>query len=61
MTIVPNIDTSLLKGTPNLLVDIKYIDDTFISEVGRSLLWAIFADSQTRPDLHHGIAALCRR
>ena len=43
MTIVPNIDTSLLKGTPNLLVDIKYIDDTFISEIGRSLLLSDFS------------------
>jgi diguanylate cyclase (GGDEF)-like protein len=38
MTIVPNIDMSLLKGTPNLLVGIKYIDKAFISEIGRSLL-----------------------
>ena len=38
MTIVPNIDTSLLKGTPNLVVDIKYIDDTLVSEIGQSLL-----------------------
>ncbi len=38
MTIVPNIDTSLLKGTPNLLVGIKYIDQQLISEIGRSLL-----------------------
>ena len=43
MTIVPNINTSLLKGTPNLLVDIKYIDDTFISEIGRSLLLSDFS------------------
>jgi diguanylate cyclase (GGDEF)-like protein len=43
MTIVPNIDTTLLKGTPNLLVDIKYIDDTFISEIGRSLLLSDFS------------------
>jgi len=38
MAIVPNIDQSLLKGTPNLLVDIKYIDEDLISEIGRSLL-----------------------
>ena len=38
MTIVPNIDTTLLKGTPNLLLSITYIDDAFISEVGHSLL-----------------------
>ena len=34
MTIVPNIDMSLLKGTPNLLLSITYIDDAFISEIG---------------------------
>jgi hypothetical protein len=28
----------LLKGTPNLLVDIKYINEAFISEIGRALL-----------------------
>ena len=38
MTIVPNIDPSLLKGTPNLLLSITYIDDAFISDVGHSLL-----------------------
>jgi diguanylate cyclase (GGDEF)-like protein len=38
MTIVPNIDSSLLKGTPNLLVSITFIDEEFISEIGRSLL-----------------------
>ncbi len=38
MTIVPNIDMSLLKGTPNLLLSITYIDDEFISEIGQSLL-----------------------
>ena len=38
LTIVPNIDMSLLKGTPNLLLSITYIDDGFISEIGRTLL-----------------------
>ena len=38
MTIVPNIDPTLLKGTPNLLLSITYIDDAFISDVGHSLL-----------------------
>jgi diguanylate cyclase (GGDEF)-like protein len=40
MTIVPNIDPTLLKGTPNLLLSITYIDDAFISDVGNSLLLA---------------------
>jgi diguanylate cyclase (GGDEF)-like protein len=38
MTIVPNIDKSLLKGTPNLLLSITFIDDAFISDIGHSLL-----------------------
>ena len=38
MTIVPNINTNLLTGTPNLVLDIKYIDEAFITEIGRSLL-----------------------
>src|SRR5581483_7407385 len=38
MTIVPNIDMSLLKGTPNLLLTVTYIDEPFISEIGESLL-----------------------
>jgi len=38
LTIVPNVEMSLLKGTPNLLLSIKYIDEAFTSEIGRSLL-----------------------
>jgi diguanylate cyclase (GGDEF)-like protein len=38
MTIVPNIDPTLLKGTPNLLLSITYIDEAFINDVGHSLL-----------------------
>jgi diguanylate cyclase (GGDEF)-like protein len=38
MTMVPNIDTSLLKGTPNLLLSITYIDEDFMSDIGHSLL-----------------------
>ncbi len=38
LTIVPNVDMSLLNGTPNLLITVTYIDETFISEVGRMLL-----------------------
>lgn len=38
LTIVPNVEMSLLKGTPNLLISIKYIDEQFTSEMGRSLL-----------------------
>jgi diguanylate cyclase (GGDEF)-like protein len=38
MTIVPNIDMSLLTGTPNLLLSVTYIDEEFVSQIGRSLL-----------------------
>jgi diguanylate cyclase (GGDEF)-like protein len=38
LTIVPNVDMELLKGTPNLLISVKYIDEDFTSEIGRSLL-----------------------
>ena len=38
MTMVPNIDMSLLKGTPNLLLSISYIDKDFMSEMGHTLL-----------------------
>jgi diguanylate cyclase (GGDEF)-like protein len=38
MTIVPNVDMSLLKGTPNLLLSITYVDDAFVSDIGHSLL-----------------------
>jgi diguanylate cyclase (GGDEF)-like protein len=38
MTIVPNIDMSLLKGTPNMLLSITYIDEEFVTQIGRSLL-----------------------
>jgi diguanylate cyclase (GGDEF)-like protein len=38
ITIVPNQDMSLLKGTPNLLVSVTYIDDAYVAALGRSLL-----------------------
>jgi diguanylate cyclase (GGDEF)-like protein len=38
LTIVPNVDMNILKGTPNLLISITYIDEAFIAEIGRSLL-----------------------
>jgi diguanylate cyclase (GGDEF)-like protein len=38
LTIVPNVQMDLLKGTPNMLVSIRYIDKDFISEIGRTLL-----------------------
>ena len=47
MTIVPNIDMGLLQGTPNLLLSITYIDEEFISQIGRSLLLPDLALGQT--------------
>ena len=38
MTMVPNIDPTLLKGTPNLLLSITFIDKDFMSAIGRTLL-----------------------
>lgn len=38
LTIVPNVDMSLLNDRPNLLVSLTYIDQAFISGIGRSLL-----------------------
>ncbi|HWA21062.1 MAG TPA: EAL domain-containing protein [Caulobacterales bacterium] len=38
MTIVPNVDSTVLKGTPNLLVSVVDIDDAFVADIGRSLL-----------------------
>ena len=38
ITILPNVDMSLLTGTPYLLVSVAYIDDNYVTEVGRSLL-----------------------
>lgn len=38
ITIVPNQNLDLLKGVPNLLVSIIYIDDEFISKISRALL-----------------------
>ncbi len=38
LTIVPNVQMDLLKGTPNLLISIQYIDKDFVSEIGRTLL-----------------------
>jgi diguanylate cyclase (GGDEF)-like protein len=38
ITIVPNVDLSLLKGTPYLLVSVVQIDDKLVSELGQSLL-----------------------
>src|SRR5882724_7553090 len=38
ITIVPNVDVNLLKGTPYLLVSVINLDDALVSDMGRSLL-----------------------
>jgi diguanylate cyclase (GGDEF)-like protein len=38
MTIVPNIDPTLLKGSPNLLLSVTFIDKDFMSAIGHTLL-----------------------
>ncbi len=38
MTIVPNVNMQLLKGAPNLLISVTYVDDAFVADIGRSLL-----------------------
>jgi diguanylate cyclase (GGDEF)-like protein len=38
LTIVPNVNMDLLKGTPNLLISVRYVDEDFISEIAGSLL-----------------------
>ncbi|MBN8608218.1 MAG: EAL domain-containing protein [Caulobacterales bacterium] len=38
LSIVPNLDAELLRGEPHLLVSIVRIDETFMTEVGGSLL-----------------------
>ena len=38
ITILPNIDMTLLKGAPHILLSIIFIDDDYVSDVGRSLL-----------------------
>ncbi len=38
ITIVPNVDMTLLKGTPKLLISVVRIDDQFIKKIAQSLL-----------------------
>ncbi len=47
ITIVPNVDMSLLKGPSNLLVSVTYIDSDYVTTLGRSLLMTDLAISPT--------------
>ena len=38
LTIVPNVDMKLLKGAPNLLISVTYIDEDYVTGMGRTLL-----------------------
>lgn len=38
ITIVPNVDLSLHRGVPNLLISVIYINDDFIAKISRALL-----------------------
>ena len=48
MTIVPNVDASLLKGPPNVLISVTYIDDEYVQTLGRSLLLSDLAITPER-------------
>ena len=58
ITIAPNIDLSLAKGVPFLLISVVYIDDTFIRDLGAALLIPTLALTpvSTRPDRTHAQA-----
>src|SRR5262249_17486813 len=38
ITIVPNVNMDLLKGTPKLLISVVHIDDLFVKKIANSLL-----------------------
>ncbi|MGD9816900.1 MAG: putative bifunctional diguanylate cyclase/phosphodiesterase [Hyphomonadaceae bacterium] len=47
LSIVPNLDASLLRGEPHLMLSVVKIDDAFMAEVGRSLLMPDLAFSRS--------------
>ncbi len=53
ISIVPNLDASLVRGEPHLLLSVVKIDQTFMSDVGRSLLMPDLTSSAT-PDARSG-------
>jgi diguanylate cyclase (GGDEF)-like protein len=53
MSIVPNLDANLLHGEPHLLLSVVKIDQTFMADVGRSLLIPDLTIS-TAPDQRSG-------
>jgi diguanylate cyclase (GGDEF)-like protein len=56
ISIVPNLDASLVKGEPHLLLSIVKIDEVFMADVGRSLLFTDLGISETA-DVASGMIA----
>ena len=54
LSIVPNIDASLVEGAPHLLLSVVKVDQTFMNEVGGSLLISDLTASET-PERGSGI------
>ena len=55
ITIAPNVETSLAKGTPYVLVSVVYIDETFVQDIGSSLLipTLTLTPADAQPDRTH--------
>jgi diguanylate cyclase (GGDEF)-like protein len=56
LTIVPNVDMNLLKHKPNLLISVTYVDDAYVTELGRSLLLNDLA-LVPQPELRDGVVS----
>jgi diguanylate cyclase (GGDEF)-like protein len=54
LSIVPNLDPHLLRGEPHLLLSVVRIDETFLTDVGRSLLITDLAVS-AQPSTAEGV------
>ena len=49
ITIVPNVDFSLIQGQPHMLVSVVPIDQSFVQDIGRSLLMPDLSVTNARP------------
>lgn len=56
ITIMPNVDMTLLKGTPSLLVSIIFVDDDYIADIGRALLLPDLKLAPNRADANDAIS-----
>ncbi len=55
ITIVPNLEFSLIQGTPHMMISVVPIDEAFVGDIGRSLLMPDLTIAQTRaqgPESH---------